>query len=106
MKKISLIIVSLLFVSTAIYAQNTKTPKINKKQRVQLKKIDQGIKSGELTRIEAKRLLNQEAKLQKKKKIAKADGKVTPRERKTLRKEARKLDAKIYKQKHDKQKRK
>ena len=50
--------------------------------------------------------MKQEAKLQKKKKIAKADGKLTPGERRKLHREARKLDAKIYKQKHDQQKRK
>jgi hypothetical protein len=106
MKKIALVLVSLLFISTSIYSQSTNTPKINKKQKLQLNKIKNGINSGELTRVEAKRLLKKEAQLQKKKKIAKADGKVTRKERKMLRKEARKLDAKIYKQKHDKQKRK
>ena len=70
MKKLALVLLSLLFISTSIYSQSTKTPKINKKQKVQLKKIENGVKTGELTRFEAKRLLNKEAKLQKKKKMA------------------------------------
>jgi tellurite resistance protein len=94
------------FSVSGIFAQSIKTPKINKKQKVQVEKIKQGVKSGELTRYETKRLIKQEAKLQKNKKIAKADGVITPKEKKQLRKEIRKLDAKIYKQKHDKQKRK
>ena len=106
MKNLVLIIMIFGFTVTGMFAQSTKTPKINKKQKVQVAKIKQGVKSGELTRVETKRLMKQEAKLQRKKKIAKADGVVTPKERKQLHKEAKKLDAKIYKQKHDKQKRK
>lgn len=106
MKRTILIIASILISITGIYGQNTHTPKIDKKQNIQLQKIKKGVKSGKLTRVEAKTLLKKGAKLQKKKNIAKADGKVTLNERKLLRKEARKLDAKIYKQKHDKQKRK
>jgi hypothetical protein len=106
MKKLSFIIFALIFAASGIYAQNADTHKINKKQKVQLHKIKEGVKSGELTRKEEKRLLKQEAKLQKKKKIAKADGKLTPGERRKLHREARKLDAKIYKQKHDRQKQK
>ena len=105
MKKSVILIMIFSFAASGLFAQNIKTPKINKKQKVQVAKIKQGVKSGELTRLETKRLMKQEAKLQKKKKIAKADGVVTKKERKMLRKEARKLDAKIYKQKHDKQKR-
>ena len=50
--------------------------------------------------------MKQEAKLQKQKRIAKSDGVVTKRERAKLNHEANKLSAKIYKQKHDRQKRK
>ena len=105
MKRVLFILMAIIFTTSAIFAQSTKTPKINKKQKVQLEKIEKGVKSGELTRKEAKRLRKQEAKLQKKKKMAKADGKLTHKERVKLHKEAKKLDAKIYKHKHDKQKR-
>lgn len=106
MKKRVLIILIIVFSVSGIFAQSTKTPKINKKLKAQVEKIMQGEKSAELTPPEAKRMMKQEAKLQKKMKIAKADGVITPKERKQMRKEIRKLDAKIYKQKHDKQKRK
>jgi len=105
MKRIILIIAALIFTTSSIFPKNVKTPKINKKQKKQIVKINQGIKSGELTGKEAKKLLKQERKLQKQKKIAKSDGFISPKERTKLRKETKKMDAKIYKQKHDKQKR-
>lgn len=105
MKRLTLITILLFFASAFLLAQSTTTPKINKKQKNQITKIEQGVKSGELTKHETKKLAQQEAKLQIHKKIAKSDGKVTAKERKELNKEARRLDAKIYKQKHDKQKR-
>lgn len=105
MKKLTLII-TVLFISTTVMAQSVKTPKINKKQKNQISRIEQGVKSGELTKKETKRLMKQEAKLQKHKRIAKSDGVVTKRERSKLNHEANKLSAKIYKQKHDRQKRK
>lgn len=106
MKKLSLLLSVLMFVSSGLFAQSIKTPKINKKQKKQISKIEQGVKSGELTKRETRKLLKQEKKLQIHKKTAKSDGKVTVRERVKLNKEAKRLDAKIYKQKNDRQKRK
>lgn len=106
MKKLGLIITAVLFISTGLFAQSTKTPIVNKKQKNQISRIEQGVYSGELTKRETRKLIKQEAKLQKQKKIAKSDGVVTKRERAKLNHEANKLSAKIYKQKHDRQKRK
>ena len=106
MKRLNLIIAAALLISTGLFAQSTKTPKVNKKQKNQISRIEQGVKSGELTKRETRRLMIQEAKLQKQKRIAKSDGVVTKRERAKLNHEANKLSAKIYKQKHDRQKRK
>ena len=105
MKKAILIMTILIFASSGVFAQNIKTPKINKKQKIQADKIKQGVKSGELTHKETKKLLKLEAKLQKKKRIAKADGVITPKEKAKLRKLSKRLDGQIYKQKHDTQKR-
>lgn len=106
MKRFILIISVLLFAATSIFAQEAKTPKLDRKQKKQIHKIEKGIKSGDLTRFEAKKLKKQKHKLAKMEKRAKADGKVTKRERIRLNKEAKKLDRKIYKEKHDMQKRK
>ncbi len=105
MKKSIFILSFILFVTSGLFAQSNKTPGINKQQNKQLHKINQGVKSGELTRVETHRLLTQEAKLQRHKRIAKSDGVVTPWERAKLHNETAKLNRNIYKQKHDRQKR-
>ena len=85
------------------YAQ-TATPNLDKRQANQEKRIDQGVKSGELTKREATRLEGREAKLQADKQKAKADGVVTKQERVKLQREADRDSKAIYRQKHDAQK--
>jgi len=81
----------------------SKTPGINERQHNQQERIRQGIKSGDLTRREAVRLEEQEAKIQVNEKFAGADGKITPAERARLEKELNKTGKNIYQQKHDTQ---
>ena len=73
---------------TGIALAQTVTPKVAKKQANQHARINEGVKSGELTKKEAAALRAREAKLQRDKKIAKSDGKVTPAERAKLNREA------------------
>jgi hypothetical protein len=82
-----------------LFAQNP----IDQREQSQKARIRQGVKSGELTRNEARQLLKKEAKIRASERKAKSDGEIT-------RKEARKLDRKldkasrdIAKQKNDKQ---
>jgi hypothetical protein len=105
MKKAVLILTILLIGTSGLYAQSS-TKIIKKKHIQQLKKIENGIKSGEITKVETKKLIKQERKLSKLNKKAKADGFISPKEKSKLKKEAKKLDNEIYKEKHDKQKRK
>ena len=84
----------------------TTTPGIDKRQANQEKRIEQGVKSGELTKKEAGRLEKRESKLQADKEKAQADGKVTKKERKQLNHEADRDSKAIYRQKHDAQKQK
>ena len=79
------------------------TPGLDKRQANQQKRIEQGVDSGQLTKKEAVRLEKREGKLEADKLVAMADGKVTVKERKKLRREANKDSQAIYKQKHDKQ---
>ena len=81
------------------------TPVINKRQQNQKDRIQQGVKSGELTKREARKLRKEEKEIRKEKRAAKADGTVTKQERKAIRKDERKASRDIAKQKHDKQKR-
>ncbi len=80
---------------------STKTPVINKRQKNQQRRIANGVKSGQLTAGEAARLEAREAKIQKDKQAAKSDGKVTPAERRKIRREENRTSKKIYKLKHN-----
>jgi hypothetical protein len=64
-------------------------------------RIRKGVKSGELTKIEAARLKKQTAKVNQERKEYKSDGVVTTEERTDLRHDKKKLNRRIYKQKHD-----
>jgi hypothetical protein len=81
------------------------TPVINERQKNQKARIKEGVKSGELTKHEAKKLRKEEKEIREEKKAAKADGTVTKEERKEIRKDERKASRDIAKQKHDAQKR-
>jgi len=80
-----------------------KTPAVNERQKNQRERIQQGIKSGELTRREAARLREQEARIRADERRAKKDGEVTAAERARLERELRRASENIHDQKHDKQ---
>jgi hypothetical protein len=81
------------------------TPVINRREKNQKARIKQGVKSGELTKHETKKLAKEQKDIREDKKEAKADGTVTKKERKEIRKDENKASKAIYKQKHDAQKR-
>ena len=74
---------------------------INTRERHQQQRINQGIRSGELTRREARRLEAGEARIRTDERVARADGTVTPRERARLQRELNRESRSIYRQKHD-----
>lgn len=88
----------------SVHAQTTQR-KVTKTQVKQKKKIKQGVRSGELTKKEAKRLRKQQKNIAKTKRAAKADGQVTRKEKARLRKKQARASKDIYIQKHDGQKR-
>ena len=79
------------------------TPNIDKRQAEQQRRIDQGVKSGELTDREAARLEKGQAKVKRIEAKAKADGVVTAKERKQITREQDKQSTRIAREKHDKQ---
>ena len=89
--------------TTAPATPSTKTPKINERQVNQQKRIRQGVKSGELTKRETRKLEAGEAKIQSDKMAAKADGKVTKSESRKLNRELNHESKAIRHQKHDRQ---
>lgn len=88
----------------AAFAQATpSTPNIDKRQAEQQKRIDQGVKSGQLTDREAARLNKGQAKVRRMEDKAKADGVVTAQERKRIEHEQNKQGKRIAREKHNAQ---
>lgn len=83
------------------FAQNTATPKVDARQERQEMRIENGVNSGQLTAKETLNLEKREAKIEADKEQAKADGKVTPKERAHLNKELDHSSNKIYRKKHN-----
>jgi hypothetical protein len=76
---------------------------INKVEHKEQQRIRQGIRSGELTRPEARRLEAEQARIRVNERFARADGKLTMRERERLNRELHRASHDIYQQKHDNQ---
>lgn len=97
-------IIAVLFAAAALpAAAQTATPRVDARQASQEARIQQGVQSGALTGKEAAKLERGQDKVQSMENKAKADGKVTPRERARLAKEQNKQTRKIAKEKNDKQ---
>ena len=84
---------------------NTATPNIDQRRAEQQRRIDQGVKSGELTQREAANLQKGQAKVQRMEDKAKSDGVVTEKERKKIEHEQDKQSKRIEREKHDRQRR-
>src|SRR5262245_11781815 len=99
MKKIifGLLIGSALTVSA--YAENP----VNRRQANQRDRIRQGVRSGELTRVEARHLAVKEAQIRLTEAKVKADGEVTAKEARKLDHQLDRASHAIYHQKHDRQ---
>lgn len=80
MKKIiikSLILAGLFFALGFDSTAQTATPKVSDRHVNQCKRISEGVRSGELTHKEIKQIVRQQRNIQRTKRRAKADGKVT-----------------------------
>ena len=92
------------------YAQTTPpardpaaTPGIDKRQANQERRIQEGVKSGQLTGKEAARLEKGQARVQRMEDRAKADGVVTKKERAQIQQQQNVQSRHIAREKHDKQ---
>jgi len=106
--KRTLVILFGFIASTALintsYAE-TRDPHINRQQHHQNKRITNGVKSGELTKDEAKELRSDRKAIREEERAYKADGKLTKEERTDLRQDLRENSKNIYEEKHDSEKR-
>jgi len=105
MKKIILAAAIMLIASTGLINAQRGTRSTAARQATQQARIVEGVKSGELSRPEAARLEREQKKIQIEKRIAKADGTVTPAEKRFLRREQKRSSRHIARQKNDGQER-
>lgn len=85
----------------ALYAGPTDDPRIQQREQKQEQRIDQGVKSGQLTPGEAGRLERQQAKIKQDEARMKSDGKLTKKERAKLTREQNRASKNIYRKKHN-----
>jgi len=114
MKAISatiLAVVGLVGIGASAYAEGaagnpgTRDPGVNARQHRQNERIHQGVRSGELTKEEAKGLRQERREIRKEEREYKSDGKLTKDERKDLHQDLNKASRDIYQEKHDAEKR-
>lgn len=80
-------------------------PRVDRRQHQQLARIRHGLATGDLTRREAYRLLKQQQHIRRREHLAKADDRVTRRERMNLHRTQARANRHIYFQRHDRQSR-
>jgi len=103
MKRIIITTVIMLVLSAAsVFGQRSTVPN-SARQGAQQARIAQGAGSGELTRRETRVLEREQKKIQIERRLAQADGKVTPAEKRFLRREQNRASRHIARQKHDRQ---
>jgi hypothetical protein len=77
---------------------------VNARQHEQQQRIREGIRSGELTRREARRLEAEEWRIRRNEALARrSGGQFTPRERYRIERQLNRSSRDIYRQKHDRQ---
>jgi hypothetical protein len=110
MKKFSAVVLTLAGVLGVVGASQadtsrTRDPGVNQRQHNQRERIQQGVKSGELTRRETGRLAEEQRDVRQLERAYKSDGTLTGAERRDLQHEQNQASHDIYRQKHDDQER-
>jgi len=107
MKRVTKIVLGIsaatVLMTGALYA-GTDDPRIQQREQNQQQRIDQGVKSGELTPGEAGRLERQQTKIKQDEARMKSDGKLTKKERRKLTREQNRASKNIARKKHNEKK--
>ena len=82
-----------------------RDPGVNHRQHHQQQRVQQGVRSGELTRAEAHRLRHQQRYIRAEERRYKSDGVLTRDERRDLHRDLNRASRDIYNQKQDNEKR-
>ena len=85
------------------HANGVRDPGVNARQHNQRDRIQQGVRSGELTRRETRGLAEQQRDIRQLERAYKSDGTLTGAERRDLHHEQNQASRTIYRQKHDAQ---
>ena len=98
------VIVGILIVAFAapVFA-DPRSPGVDRREHRQKERIKQGVKSGELTREEAKGLMQEQREIRAQEREMKSDGTFTKEERKELQQDLNEASQNIREQKHDEQ---
>lgn len=83
----------------------THDPRVNARQVHQRERIQQGVRSGELTRHETRKLAGEQRDIRQLERAYKSDGQLTAAERRDLHHEENQASRDIHRQKHDAQER-
>lgn len=96
-------LVALLVLAAAApaLAEDPAMPRAEERQRVQQRRIGQGVRSGELTPKETLRLEREQVRIERTQRRMEADGQVTPGERARLQVRQDKASRDIYRAKHN-----
>ncbi len=103
MKRITALVFALAVVMSLAGAASagTETPRVDHRRVVQHARIRQGVKSGQLTPREARKLRRDQRHIGRMEHRAKADGVVTPRERARLNHAQNRESRRIHRLKHN-----
>lgn len=93
------LIIPLLVIMTALTVQTNAQGRVRSVN--QERRIRHGVRNGELTRVEARQLQRRENEVRRTRRAAMADGTVTPRERREIRREQRRANRAIIRKKHN-----
>lgn len=91
----------LLFLFCAVGFSQTTENKVKKRQINQQVRINEGVNSGQLTRVERAKLKRQQRNIKRTKKAAKADGVVTRKEKAIINKKQRRANRNIARKKNN-----
>lgn len=90
-----------LTIATPGSAAPIHDPYVNAHQHRQHERIQQGVRSGQLTRSETRELANQQRSLRQQELSYKSDGVMTQNERQDMRQDQHSASQDVYTQKHD-----
>lgn len=99
----ALALVSMANVTYADGRSGVRDPRVNVRQAHQAARIQQGVRSGELTRRETRRVAETQRDIRQLERAYKSDGTLTAAERRDLNHEQNQASRQIRRQKHDAQ---